>query len=104
MLAKRCRSDLTKRRRTDYVIVSAISWSSKTSDWIPHSMQHIFAAGANIPAADFLELTKTTSPQLIQTTTYCTSLQELAANRYHPADTSQNVTVLKSLALTAEST
>ncbi|KZV35215.1 hypothetical protein F511_44322 [Dorcoceras hygrometricum] len=37
MLAKRCRIDLKKRRRTTYVIVSAISWSPKTSDWIPHS-------------------------------------------------------------------
>ncbi|KZV27881.1 hypothetical protein F511_28200 [Dorcoceras hygrometricum] len=52
---------------------------------------------ANTPAADFLALTKTTSPPLIQTTAYCTSLQELAANRYHPVDASQNVTVSKSL-------
>ncbi|KZV26538.1 hypothetical protein F511_35218 [Dorcoceras hygrometricum] len=67
-------------------------------------MQRLIATRANTPAADFLALTKTTSSQLIQTTAYCTSLQELAANRYHPVDASQNVTVLKSLALSAEST
>ncbi|KZV45096.1 threonine aspartase [Dorcoceras hygrometricum] len=61
-------------------------------------------SGANTPAADFLALTQTTSPQQIQTMAYCTSLQELAANRYHPFDASQNVIVLKSLALSAEST
>ncbi|KZV48756.1 hypothetical protein F511_26087 [Dorcoceras hygrometricum] len=60
--------------------------------------------GANTPAGDFLALIKTKSPLLIQTTAYCTSLQELAANRYHLVDASQNVTVLKSLALSAEST
>ncbi|KZV36810.1 Cysteine-rich RLK (receptor-like protein kinase) 8 [Dorcoceras hygrometricum] len=59
---------------------------------------------ANTPAGDFLALIKTTSPLLIQTTAYCTSLQELAANRYHLVDASQNVTVLKSLALSAETT
>ncbi|KZV49335.1 TMV resistance protein N-like [Dorcoceras hygrometricum] len=66
--------------------------------------QQIPATGANTPAADFLALTKTTSPKLIQTMAYCTSLQELAANRYHPVYASQNVTVWKSLALSAEST
>ncbi|KZV33902.1 pleiotropic drug resistance protein 6-like [Dorcoceras hygrometricum] len=65
-------------------------------------MKHILSAGANTPAADFLALTKTTSPPLIQTTAYCNSLQELASNRYHPTDTSQNVAVLDSLALSAE--
>ncbi|KZV17444.1 hypothetical protein F511_23498 [Dorcoceras hygrometricum] len=96
--------DLTKRRRKAYVILSVNSWLTKTSDWIPHSTQNIFAAGANTPAADFLALIKTKAPLLIQTTAYCTSLQELVANRYHPVDASQNVTVLKSLALFAEST
>ncbi|KZV35347.1 hypothetical protein F511_23816 [Dorcoceras hygrometricum] len=54
-------------------------------------------SGANTPAADFLALTKRTSPPLIQTTAYCTSLQELAVNRYHHVDALQNVTVSKSL-------
>ncbi|KZV26537.1 hypothetical protein F511_35217 [Dorcoceras hygrometricum] len=67
-------------------------------------MQRLIATRANTPAADFLALTKTTASQLIQTTAYCTSQQELAANRYHPVDASQNVTVLKPLALSAEST
>ncbi|KZV19682.1 folylpolyglutamate synthase-like [Dorcoceras hygrometricum] len=45
-----------------------------------------------------------TSPLLIQTTAYCTSLQELAANNFHQVDASQNVTILKTLALSDEST
>ncbi|KZV56857.1 uridine kinase-like protein 2, chloroplastic [Dorcoceras hygrometricum] len=63
-------------------------------------MHRLIATKENKPVADFLALTKMTSPQLIQTTAYCTSLQELAANRYQPVDASQNVTVLKSLAVT----
>ncbi|KZV19106.1 hypothetical protein F511_38027 [Dorcoceras hygrometricum] len=66
--------------------------------------QQIPATGANTPVADFLALIKTTSPLLIQTTVYCTSLQELAANRYHPVDASQNITVQSPLALSAEFT
>ncbi|KZV52053.1 hypothetical protein F511_19397 [Dorcoceras hygrometricum] len=51
-------------------------------------MQRLIATKAGTLAADFLALTKTTSPPLIQTTAFSTSLQELAANRHHSADTS----------------
>ncbi|KZV29808.1 hypothetical protein F511_22582 [Dorcoceras hygrometricum] len=44
-LAKRRRGNLTKRRRTAYVILSVNSWSPKTSEWISHTTQHILAAG-----------------------------------------------------------
>ncbi|KZV50419.1 hypothetical protein F511_37376 [Dorcoceras hygrometricum] len=94
---------LTKRRRTAYVILSVNSWLTKTNDWISQQRNRSLRLGQTHPA-DFLALIKTTSPLLIQTTAYCTSLQELAANRYHPVDASQNVTILKSLALSTEST
>ncbi|KZV25186.1 transferase, transferring glycosyl group [Dorcoceras hygrometricum] len=43
-LAKRRHGNLTKRRRTVYVILSVNIWSPKTSDWISLTTQHILAA------------------------------------------------------------